>query len=291
MFAPARRASAIATVVWASTIGAVIGPNLVNPSGVVAEAIGLPVLAGPYLVPIILVGLASIGSWLLLRPDPFQLADTSHERSAADAAAAPIAEIIRRPSVIVALTALLAGQFVMVLIMTMTPLHMDDHGHSLGEVGLVISAHTFGMFALAPISGRLTDRFGCNRVIYAGTVVLAASALLSAVAPPQSELILATALFLLGFGWNLGFVAGSALLSGGVSLAERTRVQGFADALIWSTAAVASLGSGVLIASAGYTALGLLGAVIVVVPAAILTFRRRAVTDRVHPPPFEPVGD
>jgi MFS family permease len=291
MFAPARRASAIATVVWASTIGAVIGPNLVNPSGVVAEAIGLPVLAGPYLVPIILVGLASIGSWLLLRPDPFQLADTSHERSAADAAAAPIAEIIRRPSVIVALTALLAGQFVMVLIMTMTPLHMDDHGHSLGEVGLVISAHTFGMFALAPISGRLTDRFGCNRVIYAGTVVLAASALLSAVAPPQSELILATALFLLGFGWNLGFVAGSALLSGGVSLAERTRVQGFADALIWSTAAVASLGSGVLIASAGYTALGLLGAVIVVVPAAILTFRRRAVADRVHPPPFEPVGD
>ena len=128
-------------------------------------------------------------------------------------------------------------------------------------------------------------------MIYAGTAVLVVAALLAAATPPESQLLLAAALFLLGFGWNLGFVAGSAMLSGGVSLAERTRVQGIADALIWSTAAVASLGSGVLIASAGYTALGVLGAVSVVVPATVLTARRRLVRDRVEAPVFEPIGD
>ena len=291
LFPADRRASAIGTVVWASTVGAVIGPNLVDPSGRVAEALGLPVLAGPYLVPIVLVGLAAIGSFVFLRPDPYELADASSVITADHAAAAPLAEIIRRPAVIAAVVALVAGQFVMVLIMTMTPLHMDDHGHGLGAVGFVISAHTFGMFALAPISGRLTDRYGCIRVIYAGCAVLAAAAILAAAAPPDSETILAGALFLLGFGWNLGFVAGSTMLTGGVSLTERTRVQGITDALIWSTAATASLGSGVLVASAGYTALGVIGAIIVVVPVTLLTARRRRIQDHLQPPAFEPVGD
>jgi MFS family permease len=291
LFPADRRASAIGTVVWASTVGAVIGPNLVDPSGRVAVALGLPALAGPYLVPIVLVGLACVGSFVFLRPDPYELADASSVITADHAAAAPLGEIIRRPAVIGAVIALVAGQFVMVLIMTMTPLHMDDHGHGLGAVGFVISAHTFGMFALAPISGWLTDRYGCVRVIYAGCAVLATAAVWSAVAPPDSETILAGALFLLGFGWNLGFVAGSTMLTGGVSLTERTRVQGITDALIWSTAATASLGSGVLVASAGYTALGVLGAVIVIIPVTLITARRRRIQDHLQPPAFEPVGD
>ena len=286
-----RRATAIGTVVWASTIGAVIGPNLVDPSGRVAESIGLPALAGPYLVPILLVGLASLSSWWFLRPDPYQLADVSSVVTADHAAAAPLAEIIRRPAVISAVVALVAVQFVMVLIMTMTPLHMDDHGHGLGAVGFVISAHTLGMFALAPISGRLTDRFGCIKVIYAGCAVLALSGVLSAAAPPSSDVVLAGALFLLGFGWNLGYVAGSALLTGGVSLTERTRVQGLTDALIWSTAAIASLGSGVLVATAGFAALGVLGSVLVIVPAILIAWSRRRIDDRPRHGPFEPVGD
>jgi MFS family permease len=271
-----RRATAIGTVVWASTIGAVLGPNLVGPSGTVAMAIGLPELAGPYLVPIVLVGLASILSFGRLRPDPYQLADHGAVVEAGATTAAPLRTILARPSVIVATVALVVGQFVMVLIMTMTPLHMTHHGHGLPEVGLVLSAHTFGMFALAPISGRLTDRFGSPRVIYAATVVLAVSGLLAAVAPAENNVLLGLALFLLGFGWNLGFVAGSALLTAGVSLVERTRVQGFADGLIWSTAAIASLGSGVLIAAAGFAALGVLGAALVVIPAWVLTVRRGA---------------
>ena len=274
LFPPARRASAIGIVVWGATVGAVVGPNLVEVSGELAESAGLPTLAGPYLVPVVFVGLAAVLLFAFLRPDPYELADASSIAHDGLPSAAPLLEIVRRPAVAAAVVALVAGQFVMVLIMTMTPLHMTEHGHGLGSVGLVISAHTFGMFALSPLSGRLTDRYGCPRVIFAGTAILAISALLSAVAPPDDERLLLVALFLLGWGWNLGFVAGSAMLSGGVSLTERTRIQGLSDAFIWSTAAVASLGSGVLVAAAGYASLGILGTAVVAVPAWVLLRRR-----------------
>jgi MFS family permease len=271
-----RRGRALSTVVWGATVGAVLGPNLVGPSGDVAMRLGLPMNAGPYLVPIVLVALAAILSFVALRPDPYDLAD-HHEHAAETVdAAAPLVEILRRPAVLVSIVALIVGQFVMVLIMTMTPLHMTDHGHDLPAVGLVLSAHTFGMYALAPISGRLTDRFGSARVISTGLSILAVSGVLAALAPAEDDRLLLLALFLLGWGWNLGYVAGSALLSSGVSIVERTRVQGLADGLIWSTSALASLGSGVLVASAGYATLGVLGAVLVVVPAWVLTVQRPA---------------
>ena len=270
-----RRATALGTVVWAATVGAIVGPNLVGPSGEVAMSLGLPHHAGPFLVPVVLVGLAAIVSFVGLRPDPYDLAD-HHSQPADDRAASPLAVILRRPAVLVAIVALVIGQFVMVLIMTMTPLHMTDHGHDLGAVGLVLSAHILGMYALAPISGKLTDRFGSPAVIYAGLSVLAISGVLAAVAPAEDDRLLLLALFLLGFGWNLGYVAGSALLTSGVSIVERTRVQGVADGLIWSTAALASLGSGVLVASAGYATLGVLGAILVVIPFWLLTIRRGA---------------
>jgi MFS family permease len=181
--------------------------------------------------------------------------------------------------VLVAIVALVIGQFVMVLIMTMTPLHMTDHHHDLSAVGLVLSAHIAGMYAFAPISGRLTDRLGSPVVIYGGMAILAIAGLMAAVAPVEDDTVLLIALFLLGFGWNLGYVAGSSMLTGGVSVVERTRVQGVADALIWSTAAIASLGSGVLVAAVGYAALGVLGAILVAIPAWVLTVRR-GVLDR-----------
>jgi MFS family permease len=278
MVAPARRASAIGTVVWAATIGSVVGPSLVPFASDLAAAAGLPGLAGPYLVPVVFVGLAALLSYLFLRPDPYELAD---ESTRADPDAAPIeagriADIIRRPGVAAAIVALVVGQFVMVLIMTMTPLHMTEHGHGLGAVGLVLSGHTLGMFALSPLSGRLTDRFGPVRTIFLGMAVNGASALMAAGAPPDGGAILFLALFLLGLGWNFGFVAGSALLSEHLELHERTRIQGVADALIWSTAAAASLGSGLIMAAAGYASLGILGAGAVLIPVFALRNHRRA---------------
>lgn len=277
---PAKRASAIGVVVWGATIGAVAGPNLAAPAGTIALALGLPELSGPYLVPVVFVGAAALLSLILLRPDPYQLAYRSAHHDGAEgdrSVAVSLASIFARPSVPVAIVALVTGQFVMVLIMTMTPLHMADHGHSLAAVGVVISGHTFGMFGLSPISGRLTDRYGSVPVILAGLATVAAASVLAAAAPPDGGVILFLALFLLGYGWNLGYVAGSALLTHGLSLAERTRLQGLTDSLIWSSAAVASLGSGFVLAYAGFAILGLMGAALVVVPMLLVIARRSMV--------------
>jgi MFS family permease len=278
LVAPERRATAISTVVWAATVGAVVGPNLVPVGGGLMMAIGLPETAGAYLVPVVFVGAAALLTHVVLRPDPFQIA---HESSVAGDDLAPseaLGAILRRPIVISALVALVIGQAVMTLIMTMTPLHMVAHGHGLAAVGIVLSAHTIGMFAFAPVSGRMTDRFGAIPVIFLGTGVLAASSALAAVAPPADEALLLFAMFLLGWGWNLGFVAGSALLTSGVSLVERARVQGLTDALIWSAAAIASAGSGVVVATAGYATLGMLGVALVALPVLVLVSRRSRLT-------------
>ena len=270
----ARRASALSLVVWGATVGAVVGPNLVPVAGDAAVALGLPRLAGAYLLPAFFVAAAALLSFVLLRPDPYLLADPSERRDEDDRVGDPIRDLIRRPSVWVALVALVTVQVVMVLVMTMTPLHMTEHGHDLASVGLVISAHTFGMFALSPVSGWLTDRFGSAPVIVAGLVTCGAAAALSAIAPPDGGLVLACALFLLGFGWSLGYVAGSAAVTGGLTLGERTRLQGWTDSLIWSSAALASLGSGLVVAGAGFATLGLLGAALVIVPAWVVAARR-----------------
>jgi len=277
LFPVARRASAIGLVVWGATFGAVLGPNLVGWAGEVSEGIGLPALAGAYLLPIAFVGAAALLSFVMLRPDPYELGDSSEIEGVGEVSAGgPLRAIFRRPHVPIVVVALVAGQAVMVLIMTMTPLHMADHGHDLAAVGVVISGHILGMYALSPISGRLTDRFGSAPIVTAGLGVIAFAALLSAVAPPDGGPILFLALFLLGYGWNLGFVAGSALLTHGLEVAERTRLQGLTDALIWSSSAAASVGSGVVVAVAGFTALGLLGAGLVVIPAWLVITRRRA---------------
>ena len=275
MATPDRRGSALGLVVWGTTIGAVIGPNLTAPAGEAAIAVGLPELAGPYLLTMGFIGLAWAVSAILLRPEPYALADPSALPKPSDTPqeAPALRVIVARPSVAVALVSLVAAQVVMVLIMTMTPIHLKDHGHGLATVGFVLSAHTFGMFGLSPITGRLTDRFGGPPVIAAGLAGLAVAALLAALAPADGGIVLTFALFLLGYGWNLCFVAASSMLSHGLALAERTRVQGIADTLTWGTAALASLSSGLVVAAASYTVLGFIGVGLTFIPAAFLAIQ------------------
>jgi MFS family permease len=272
---PKRQAVAIGLVVWGSTVGGIVGPSLVPVGQQIAPLLGLPELAGPYLIPIVFVSAAAALTFFLLRPDPFALAHASTIRDAG-APAVRVREILLRPPVLAAIAALIAGQATMVLIMTMTPLHLTAHGHGLGAVGVVISGHVAGMFALAPLSGWISQRIGYLQTIFLGTGVLVAASLLAGLAPPESDEILFVALFLLGWGWNLGFVAGSALLSSEVELQERARIQGVADAVIWTTSAVASLGSGAVVAAAGFSTLGFLGAGLVLVPIWLLLNSRRA---------------
>jgi MFS family permease len=274
MYPESGRASAIGVVVWGSTLGSIVGPNLVTLSGNIAEGFNLPRLAGVYGVPILFVTAAALLTLVTLRPAPESLAP--QRARVAGRVSASLGEMLARPRIFAAVIALIAGQVVMVLVMTMTPLHMADHGHGLAAVGLVISGHTFGMFAFSPISGWLAGRFGTPIIIAAGLALSAFSSVLAAVAPPDGGAILFIALFLLGVGWNLSFVAGSALLTEGLDGAERTTLQGATDAMIWSSAAAAALGSGIVVAAASYTALGLLGAALILFPVLAMLRGRAA---------------
>jgi MFS family permease len=274
MYPESGRASAIGVVVWGSTLGSIVGPNLITLSGNIAEGFNLPRLAGVYGVPILFVTAAALLTLVTLRPAPESLAP--QRARVAGRVSASLGEMLARPRIFAAVIALIAGQVVMVLVMTMTPLHMADHGHGLAAVGLVISGHTFGMFAFSPISGWLAGRFGTPIIIAAGLALSAFSSVLAAVAPPDGGAILFIALFLLGVGWNLSFVAGSALLTEGLDGAERTTLQGATDAMIWSSAAAAALGSGIVVAAASYTALGLLGAALILFPVLAMLRGRSA---------------
>lgn len=268
MYPESSRASAIGLVVWGSTLGSVVGPNLVTLSGNIAEGFNLPRLAGVYGVPILFVAAAALLTLVTLRPDPATLAP-SRARSTRRASAS-LSQMLAQPRILAAVVALIIGQVVMVLVMTMTPLHMTEHGHGLDAVGFVISGHTFGMFAFSPISGRLAGRYGAPSIIALGLALSAFASVLAAVAPPDGGVLLFVALFLLGVGWNFGFVAGSALLTEGLSGAERTTLQGATDAMIWSSAAAAALSSGIVVSAASYTALGILGAALIALPVAAM---------------------
>lgn len=265
-----RRGSAIATVVWAGTIGSVFGPTLLSPAEGIGRALDIDPLAGSYIVSAALAAVALAVIALLLRPDPLEFADRG-------TGIRPTGRIEGTPTVWIAIASLAIGQMVMVLIMVMTPLHVRDHGHSLGTVGVIIAAHTLGMFAVSPLTGRMADRIGRLPVILAGQSVLALSAMIAAAADETATATLTVALFLLGLGWNLSFVAGSALLTEGAAVENRVRLQGFGDAVVWTAGAVASVSSGLLLEAGSYAILCVVAACLTVVPAAV-TMRMRAAT-------------
>lgn len=256
-----RQAFAISLVVWAGTIGSVAGPTLLEWATDRAVGLGLEGLSGPYLfaAATLLVAVAVIG--IALRPDPlsFVLTDTSGKRPSS-----PIRPWLSNPKVRVAVVSLAVGQVVMVLIMTMTPLHIRRSGEALGIVGLVIAGHTFGMFALSPLTGWLGDRIGRVPIVLAGQGLLVAAALMASAAAGNDRALLVASLFLLGLGWNFGFVAGSALLTEAVPGDVRVGLQGFADTMTWVSGAVASLSSGFLLEWGGYRTLTITGALLVV---------------------------
>lgn len=271
LFPVERRAGALGFVVWGSTIGAVVGPNLVAPAGSVAPSLGLVPLAGGFAMAFVFLVaalvVATLGPRAPIQPQLDEPARPAGQRAMSQRRL--LGDLMSRPQGRIALVALVTSQLVMTLVMTMTPYQLHAEGHGLETVGLVISAHTLGMFAFSPLSGRLTDRFGANAMILAGFSVLAASGILAGVIP-DSGAGLAIPMFLLGVGWNLGFVAGSSLLAVESPLGDRARLQGASDALVWATAATASFVSGYVVATASYAVLAVIGAGVAVLLGAVV---------------------
>ncbi|HET9222278.1 MAG TPA: MFS transporter, partial [Roseiflexaceae bacterium] len=217
---PERRARAISTVVFAGTIGAIVGPKLVGPAGNMLAGLGFTPLAGPMWSGALLFGMAGLLIVALLRPDPRDIAQaieaadqrpTTNDQLPSPILARSVREIMRLPAAKLALAAMVFGQVVMVLIMSVTSLHMHHHQHGLDDVGTVITAHTLGMFGLSMFTGPLADRFGRPLTIAVGALLLIGGSLLAPVSLMTAWL--AVALFLVGLGWNLCYIAGSSLLS------------------------------------------------------------------------------
>lgn len=264
---PSRRAAAMGTVVWASTAGAVGGPFLLEPAQAFAVSLGLPPLAGPFLLAV-----AAAFSALLAatRIQPVHAIATSNAVEVDEAQRAPVA---RSTTVFVAAGVMLVGHLVMVALMTSVPVHAHHHGQGLSMLGLMLSAHTFGMFALAPVTGWLIDRSGPRPVMLAGLATVGVSALV--IAGP-SGMTFTPALFVLGYGWNLCYLGGSALLTtaGANSPAARAKLESKVEAWVWAVAALATAASTWLFAAGGFALLAACS-ITLALPLLVLVALRR----------------
>jgi MFS family permease len=280
--APEHRARDLSIVVWATTIGSVIGPNLAGPSAPVAEALGVPELAGPFLFSIVGLVLAIALILLRLRPDPLVEA---RRRSVADGdESGPTHGSVSRglrvaagiPAARLGIATLALGHVTMVSVMVMTPLHMSHGDAGLEVIGFVISIHILGMFAFSPLTGFAVDRFGGRAVAVLGSLVLSTATLLASASPEGDSVTLVAGLFLLGLGWSCTLVAGSTLLTAAVPVRERPGAQGASDLLMGLMAGGGGALAGVVVDRASFQALAL-GALAVAVTiglAAALTVTR-----------------
>lgn len=271
------KAKDLSMVVWATTLGAVIGPNLIAPGEAFGLAIGMPHLAGPFLFTIA----AQLGStlvfWFGLRPDPLliarDLAGLNPKRKNPGFKAA--IEVIRaNPIAGYSVLGIALSHMVMVSVMSMTPAHLSAEGHSLSDVGLTISLHIAGMYAFAPVFGALTDRIGARKVIVLGQLIFMTSLAVAGFGADDFVLVIA-GLFLLGLGWSAATVAASALLSQALGVEQRTKVQGFSDSLMNFSGAFGGAISGTLLALYGFGGLNAFALLPVILIVFATTFAAR----------------
>lgn len=260
---PDHRARSLSLVVWVGTFGAVLGPNLGLPGAAVERGLGLPALSGAFAIGAVLLVLTGLVVTVALRPDPLHVARGREPVTGPRMRLGPaLAEVRRSPRAGFALLALVLAHVSMVSVMTMTPVHLAHQGHGITVVGLTISLHVLGMFALAPLVGAAADRWGRVPVVLAGQVVLLAAAA-TAVLGAASTTAVVVGLFLLGLGWSVVTVPASALLTQSVPPASRPYVQGAGDASMNAAAALGAVASGPLLATAGYAGLGLVSGLVV----------------------------
>jgi MFS family permease len=276
-----QRGRAMGIIVWGSTVGSIIGPNLMDGAVRVGGAIGVAAVASPFLISLAGYGIAAVLTHVLLRPDPLTIA----RRHDAASVTTPrrrraVGEIVREPRVALAFVVLMVGQLVMIGTTSTSTLYLHDQGHPVGTIGVATSLHLAGMYVSSPLSGWLSDRFGRLPTIGAGGIILLLACALAGLVPGSAGGLVITGLFLNGIGWNLAFVSGSALLTDALTPDDRTSIQGLADLCMGAMGFVGSAVGGVILGVWGFGILNAVGAAMLVLPLAASSMRRAAAAAR-----------
>lgn len=274
-----QRGTAVSIAMVSTTFGAVAGPNLVEVMGRFATSIGIPALAGPFILSAVAYILAGFVFLILLRPDPLIVATAiANTKKIGDANFVDKKEKelpVNQRGIVVGATVMIVSQIVMVAIMTMTPVHMGHHGRGLHAVGLIIGIHVAAMYLPSLVTGMLVDKVGRTVMTIASSITLLLAGLLAAIAPTNSMFMLTVALALLGLGWNFGLISGTALIIDGTSLSNRAKVQGTVDVFIALSGAVGGILSGFIVAQYGYTTLSFFGGILSLLLIPVVLWSRR----------------
>jgi MFS family permease len=268
----AQRGRAMGLIVWGSTVGSILGPNLMTPAVHAGALLGLSPVGSAFLISVGGYGLAALLIEVLLRPDPLAIArqlETTSVLGAPPAPARRLGAILREPRVRIAFGSLMAGQLVMIGTTSTSPVYLHDHGHQVGTIGLAVAMHLGGMYVASPLSGWLADRFGRGVMIALGGLVLLVALAVAGLVPGSDGVLVMVGLFLNGVGWNFAFVAASALLTDVLSPGERTSIQGLADLVMGVLGALGSAAGGFVLGTLGFGALNALGAAVVVAGLAV----------------------
>ncbi|WP_042454311.1 MFS transporter [Neobacillus dielmonensis] len=273
-----QRATAISIAMVSTTFGAVAGPNLVEVMGRFAQSIGVPTLAGPFILAATAFILAGLVLLVFLRPDPLIVAKAIAEKKSKEEEHPNVKSSVsgdtKKRGIALGTTIMLLTQLVMVAIMTMTPVQMRHHGHGLSEVGLVISIHVCAMYLPSFVTGILVDKIGRMLMAIASGATLLAAGALAAVAPPDSMIVFVIALALLGLGWNFGLICGTTLIVDATNPTNRAKVQGTVDVSIALSGASGGVLSGIVVANSSFTALSLGGGIMALLIVPVLFWAR-----------------
>ncbi|MFT0802757.1 MFS transporter [Bacillus swezeyi] len=275
-----QRATAISVTMVMTTFGAVAGPNLVNVMGGFAAMIGVPPLAGPFILSASAFIIAGVVLYMMLRPDPLEIAsqiETYKQANETEDHSKSVGAADDKKGITVGATVMVLTQIVMVAIMTMTPVHMQHHGHSLGEVGIVIGFHIGAMYLPSLVTGVLVDKIGRTAMSIASGITLLLAGVVAALAPSDSMVLLIVALSLLGLGWNFGLISGTAQIVDSTEPSTRAKVQGTLDVFIALAGASGGALSGMVVAHSSYAALSLTGGLLslALIPAVIWSRRKK----------------
>ncbi|MFJ5770280.1 MFS transporter [Psychrobacillus sp. NPDC093180] len=258
-----QRGTAVSIAMVSTTIGAVAGPNLVEVMGSVAHSIGVPELAGPFILSAAAFISAGIFLFIFLRPDPFKIAlQINAHKENMETSEVPEQNPLNKKGIAVGAIIMVLSQIVMISIMTMTPIHMGHHGHALGAIGLVIGFHVGAMYLPSLVTGILVDKIGRPVMAIASGVTLLLAGIVASIAPGDSVFFMILALSLLGIGWNFGLISGTALIIDSTEPATRAKTQGTVDVFIALAGSAGGAMSGMVVAGSSYEMLSLAGGIL-----------------------------